>query len=144
MPSLAPSFLFGAPSLRLPPSGLGTWKQWRASSSTLLLYRWTNKQTKTWTMTNWWVIKMQGIKDNVSNVIHFMIFTIQGNMLVFPYILYTSMACAIGPECYHVLNWFFLLKPGFLEFIWIFSSRNHLKIKISPTFWIQILPNKSH
>jgi hypothetical protein len=27
------------------------------------------------------------------------------------------------PKCYHVLNWFFLSKPGFLEFIWIFSSR---------------------
>ncbi len=34
-------------------------------------------------------------------------------------------------KCYHVLNWFFLPKPGFLEFIWIFSCRNHLKINIS-------------
>jgi len=35
------------------------------------------------------------------------------------------------PKCYHVLNWFFLPKPGFLEFILIFSGRNHLKISIS-------------
>ncbi len=35
------------------------------------------------------------------------------------------------PKCYHVLNWFFLPKPGFLEFIWIFSDRNHFKINIS-------------
>jgi hypothetical protein len=32
----------------------------------------------------------------------------------------------------------------FLEFIWIFSGRNHLKHNISPTFWIQIWPNKFH
>jgi hypothetical protein len=37
----------------------------------------------------------------------------------------TSVACACWPKCYHVLNWFFLPKPGFLEFIWIFSDRNH-------------------
>ncbi len=36
------------------------------------------------------------------------------------------------PKCYHVLDWFFLPKPGFLEFIWIFSSKNHLKIKFLP------------
>ncbi len=35
------------------------------------------------------------------------------------------------PKCYHVLNWFFLPNLGFLEFIWIFSNRNHLKINIS-------------
>jgi hypothetical protein len=35
-------------------------------------------------------------------------------------------------KCCHVLNWLFLPKPGFLEFIWIFSGRNHLKINISP------------
>ncbi len=29
------------------------------------------------------------------------------------------------------LNWFFLPKPGFLECIWIFSGRNHLRINIS-------------
>jgi hypothetical protein len=34
-------------------------------------------------------------------------------------------------KCYHVLNWFFLPKPEFWEFIWIFSGRNHLKINIS-------------
>jgi hypothetical protein len=35
-------------------------------------------------------------------------------------------------KCYHVLNWFFVPNPGFLEFFWIFSSsRNHLKINIS-------------
>jgi hypothetical protein len=27
-------------------------------------------------------------------------------------------------KCNHVLNWFFLPKLGFLEFIWIFSSKN--------------------
>jgi hypothetical protein len=32
-------------------------------------------------------------------------------------------------KCCHVLNWFFLPKPGFWEFIWIFSGRS-----ISPTF----------
>jgi len=46
-------------------------------------------------------------------------------------------------KCYHILNWFFLPKPGFLEFIWILSSKNHFKL-ISPTFWIQILPNEFH
>ncbi len=35
-------------------------------------------------------------------------------------------------KCYHVFNWFFLSKPSLLEFIWIFSSRNHLKIKYLP------------
>ncbi len=34
-------------------------------------------------------------------------------------------------QVYCILNWLFLPKPGFLEFIWIFSSRNHLKINIS-------------
>jgi len=87
-------------------------------------------------------------------------------------IVYTSVACAIGPsvnplqnretqhvnivfamyvssfwtakykrksclnwmaslKCYHVLNWLFVPKPGFLVLIWIFSSRIHLKINIS-------------
>ncbi len=36
------------------------------------------------------------------------------------------------PKCYHVLNWFSLPTPDFLEFIWIFSCRNHLKIKYLP------------
>ncbi len=46
---------------------------------------------------------------------------------------------------HHVLNWFFLPKPQFWEFIWIFSSRNHqLKIKYLPHSEIQILPNKFH
>ncbi len=35
------------------------------------------------------------------------------------------------PKCYHVFNWFILQKPGFLEFIWIFSNKNHLKFIIS-------------
>jgi hypothetical protein len=41
-------------------------------------------------------------------------------------------------KCYpHILNWF--------ELILIFSGRNHLKKQsISPTFWIQILPNRFH
>jgi hypothetical protein len=38
------------------------------------------------------------------------------------------------PKYYHVLNWFFLLKCGYLKFIWIFSSRNHLKINVSHIF----------
>jgi hypothetical protein len=33
-------------------------------------------------------------------------------------------------QYYHVLNWFFIPKPGFLKFIWIFR-RNHLKVNIS-------------
>ncbi len=45
------------------------------------------------------------------------------------------------PKCYYILNWFFLPKPGYFKFIWVaeitFKS-------ISPTFWIQILPNKLH
>ncbi len=45
-------------------------------------------------------------------------------------LMITSVACAIGPTFYHVLKWFFLPKPGFLEFIWIFSGRDHLKINI--------------
>jgi len=47
------------------------------------------------------------------------------------------------PKCYHIFNWFFLSKPGFLEFIWIFNSEIISKL-ISPTFQIQILPNKFH
>jgi hypothetical protein len=27
----------------------------------------------------------------------------------------TSVACAIGPSFYHILNWFFVPKPGFLN-----------------------------
>jgi hypothetical protein len=34
------------------------------------------------------------------------------------------------PKCYHVLNRFFLSETSFLEFVWIFSSRNHLEINI--------------
>jgi hypothetical protein len=34
-------------------------------------------------------------------------------------------------KCYHLLYCFFLPKPGFLEFIWIFRGRNHFKINIS-------------
>jgi hypothetical protein len=34
-------------------------------------------------------------------------------------------------KCDHVLHWFFLPKPDFLELIWIFSDRNHLKVNIS-------------
>ncbi len=30
-----------------------------------------------------------------------------------------------------VFSWFFLSKPGFLEFIWIFSGKNHFKINVS-------------
>ncbi len=38
----------------------------------------------------------------------------------------TSVACAGWPKCDHILNWFFLPKPGFLESIWVFSDKNHL------------------
>ncbi len=41
------------------------------------------------------------------------------------------MAWSIGPSIIASSTDFFLPKPGFLEFIWIFSSRNHLKINIS-------------
>jgi len=50
------------------------------------------------------------------------------------------------PKCYHVLNWFFLPKPCFLEFIWIFCHRNHFEINISHilspnlTKWIPLNP----
>ncbi len=33
-------------------------------------------------------------------------------------------------KCSNVQNWFLLPKLGFLEFIWIFSGRNHFKINI--------------
>ncbi len=52
------------------------------------------------------------------------------------------------PNCYHVLNWFFLPKPGILEFIWIFSRENHFKINIShilnPNLTKQIPWNPAH
>ncbi len=32
---------------------------------------------------------------------------------------------------WYVLHWFFLPKHGFLQFIWIFSDKNHLKFNIS-------------
>ncbi len=42
----------------------------------------------------------------------------------------------------------FLPKPGFLEFIWIFNGRNHLKIKIShilnPNLTKSILLDPAH
>jgi hypothetical protein len=41
------------------------------------------------------------------------------------------VACAVGPSVTTFSTDFFLPKPGFLEFIWAFSSRNHLKINIS-------------
>jgi hypothetical protein len=48
-----------------------------------------------------------------------------------PPLMLTSVAYDVGPKCYHVLNWFFISKPDFLEFIWIFSGKNHFKINIS-------------
>ncbi len=48
------------------------------------------------------------------------------------------------PKCYRVLNWFFLPKPGFLEFIFEFSAVEITEKSTSPTFWIQILSNKFH
>jgi hypothetical protein len=35
------------------------------------------------------------------------------------------------PKCYHVVKWFFLPKPGFWRFVWIFNGTNHLQINIS-------------
>jgi hypothetical protein len=49
----------------------------------------------------------------------------------------TSVACAVGPSVTMSSTDFSFQKPGFWEFIWIFSSRNHLKVNIS-----HILPNK--
>ncbi len=49
-------------------------------------------------------------------------------------------------KCYHVYNRFFLPKPDFSKFIWIFSSRKHFKNNIShilnPHFtkWIPLNP----
>jgi hypothetical protein len=45
--------------------------------------------------------------------------------------LYQCGLC-IWPKCNHLLNWFFLPKPGSLKFIWIFSGRNHLKNQYLP------------
>ncbi len=60
----------------------------------------------------------------------------------------TSVACCCWPKCYHILNWFFLPKPGFLEFIWIFSRKKHLKINIShilnPNLTKEIPLNPAH
>jgi hypothetical protein len=35
-------------------------------------------------------------------------------------------------KCYHVLNWVFVPKPGFLEFIWIFKQQKSLKNQYLP------------
>jgi hypothetical protein len=50
-----------------------------------------------------------------------------------------------------IISWFFLPKPGFLKFIWIFSGKNHLKISISyllksKSYQIKIFPTtpKAH
>jgi hypothetical protein len=61
---------------------------------------------------------------------------------------YVNYWCGLcrWPKCYHVLNWFFLPKPGFLGFILIFSWKNHLKINISHILnpnlskWIPLIP----
>jgi hypothetical protein len=45
-------------------------------------------------------------------------------------LIYISVAYVLA-QVYHVFNWFFLSKPSYLEFIWNFSGRNHLKINIS-------------
>jgi len=46
------------------------------------------------------------------------------------------------PKCYHVLNWFFLPKTWFLGNLFEFSAAEITLKSISPTLWIQILPNK--
>jgi hypothetical protein len=60
----------------------------------------------------------------------------------------TSVACAVGPSVPTSWNSGFLPKPGFLEFIWIFSGRNYLKINIShildPNLTKQVLLNPAH
>jgi hypothetical protein len=40
----------------------------------------------------------------------------------------TSVACAVGTHVTTSSTDFSFPKPDFLEFIWIFSARNHLKI----------------
>jgi len=39
----------------------------------------------------------------------------------------TSVACVIWPKCYHVLNWFFFPKPGFLKIYLNFQRQKSLK-----------------
>ncbi len=46
------------------------------------------------------------------------------------FIVCTSVACDVGPSVTTSSTNFFLPKPGFLEFIWIFSSKNHFKINL--------------
>ncbi len=51
-----------------------------------------------------------------------------GNLHFIP----TSVAHAVGPSVIALSSTdFFLPKPGFLEFIWVFSGRNPLQINIS-------------
>jgi hypothetical protein len=51
------------------------------------------------------------------------------------YELVMELVCGLcgwaRPEGYHILQHFFFAKPCFLEFIWIFSGTNDLKINIS-------------
>ncbi len=47
------------------------------------------------------------------------------------------------PKSYHVLSWFFLPKPGFLE-LFKFSALEITFKSIFPTIWIQILPINSN
>jgi hypothetical protein len=51
----------------------------------------------------------------------------------FVMLLHNTNECGLccWPKHELVLNWTFIPKPGVLEFIWIFSGRNHLKINIS-------------
>jgi hypothetical protein len=43
----------------------------------------------------------------------------------------TNVACAVGPSVTTSSIGFSFSKPGFLDFVWIFSGRNHLKSNIS-------------
>ncbi len=59
-------------------------------------------------MMNYWktYVNMVGMKGQI-------------NMCLFMSI---SVACVVGwPKFYHVLNWFFLPKLGFLDFIWTWA-----------------------
>jgi hypothetical protein len=48
------------------------------------------------------------------------------------------------PKCSHLLNWFFLPKPGFWEKLFEFLVVEIIFNSISLTYWIQISQNKFH
>jgi hypothetical protein len=60
---------------------------------------------------------------------HFAKHNINKSWILFLLVFYINFTTTLA-KCYHILNRFFLPKPSFLEFIWTFSGRNHLKINI--------------